>query len=98
MDYVTLGRTGITVNKNGFGALPIQRIPKKDAVYLLRKAFDGGITYFDTARSYTDSEEKLGTALEDVRSRLFIATKTPAKTARDFWKDLDTSLSPVFRS
>ena len=47
MDKVILGKTGIEVNKNGFGALPIQRISKKDAVYLLQKAFYNGINYFD---------------------------------------------------
>ena len=92
MDSVTLGRTLITVNRNGFGALPIQRVPVKEAVRLLQKAHDGGITFFDTARSYTDSEEKLGLAFEGRRDRLYLATKTPAKTAEDFWKDLDTSL------
>ena len=60
MATVTLGKTGITVNKNGFGALPIQRISKEEAARLLRKAFDSGITFFDTAHSYTDSEEKIG--------------------------------------
>ena len=63
MEMVTLGKTGITVNKNGFGALPIQRITKEEAAKLLRKAYDGGITYFDTARAYSDSEEKIGYAL-----------------------------------
>ncbi len=62
MTTVTLGKTGITVNKNGFGALPIQRITKEEAAKLLRKAYDGGITYFDTARAYSDSEEKIGYA------------------------------------
>ena len=56
MKKMTLGKTGITVNKNGFGALPIQRISKKEAVYLLQKAYDHGITFYDTARFYTDSE------------------------------------------
>lgn len=93
MTTVTLGRTGITVDKNGFGALPIQRISHEDAVYLLRKAFDNGITFFDTARSYSDSEEKLGLAFADIRHQLYIATKTPAQNAEDFWKDLETSLS-----
>ena len=50
MKTVTLGRTGITVSKNGFGALPIQRITRDEAAKLLRKAYDGGITLFDTAR------------------------------------------------
>ena len=92
MQTVTLGRTGITVNKNGFGALPIQRVSAEYAGKLLRKAFDAGITYFDTARSYTDSEEKMGLALSDVRDKLFIATKTPSTTVEGFWQDLETSL------
>ena len=89
---VTLGKTGITVNKNGFGALPIQRIPLSEAAKLLRKAFENGITFFDTAHSYTDSEEKIGYALHDVRDQIFLATKTPSTTAEGFWKDLETSL------
>lgn len=93
MAKITLGRTGIVTDRNGFGALPVQRIPKEDAAKLLRKAYDGGITFFDTARAYTDSEEKLGYALSDVRSHIYIATKTAADNADAFWKDLDTSLS-----
>ena len=92
MQTVTLGTTGITVNKNGFGALPIQRISSEDAVHLIRKAFDAGITFFDTARFYTDSECKLGEALEGIRDKVYIATKTGATTAEAFWKDLETSL------
>lgn len=89
---VTLGKTGITVNKNGFGALPIQRMTAKDSSLLLQKAFEAGITFFDTARFYTDSEAKIGQALGDVRSQIYIATKTGAGNAADFWKDLHTSL------
>lgn len=84
MAKVTLGRTNITVDRNGFGALPLQRIPLEDAAKLLRRAYDGGITFFDTARAYTDSEEKLGHALSQVRSHIFIATKTAATNAEDF--------------
>lgn len=92
MVTVTLGSTGITVNKNGFGALPIQRVSHEEAAKLLKKAFHAGITFFDTARFYSDSEAKMGEALADVRSRIFIATKTAAQNAEDFWKDLETSL------
>ena len=92
MQEVRLGRTGITVNRNGFGALPIQRVSRREAVRLLRMALDAGITYFDTARYYTDSEEKLGDAFGTCRERVFIATKTGARTAKDFWKELETSL------
>lgn len=93
MQTVTLGMTGITVNKNGFGALPIQRISNEDAVHLIRKAYNAGITFFDTARFYTDSECKLGEALDGIRDKVYIATKTGATTAEGFWKDLETSLN-----
>ena len=92
MVTVTLGKTGITVNKNGFGALPIQRITKEEAARLLRKAFDNGITFFDTARAYSDSEEKLGYAFEGIREKLYISTKTMSTDAEGFWNDLHTSL------
>lgn len=89
---VTLGKTGITTNKNGFGALPIQRISDEEAVHLLRKAYGNGITYFDTARWYTDSEHKLGLAFAGIRDKIIIATKTGATNADAFWQDLETSL------
>ena len=95
MDKVILGKTGIEVNKNGFGALPIQRITKKEAVYLLQKAFYNGINYFDTARAYSDSEEKLGAAFEYTRDKIVISTKTAAQTAEDMWKDLEESLTKL---
>ena len=88
-----MGHTGITVNKNGFGALPIQRVSQEDAVALARKAYKAGIRFFDTARAYTDSEVKLGEAFDGIRSEVYIATKTAAQNAEDFWKDLHTSLT-----
>lgn len=92
MNTVRLGKTELVVNKNGFGCLPIQRITKAEAVYLLQKAFYHGINYYDTARAYSDSEEKLGEAFRYVREKIVISTKTAAKTAENFWKDLDESL------
>ena len=93
MKTMTLGSTGITVNRNGFGALPVQRVSVEEAGRLLRKAFENGIRFFDTARSYSDSEMKIGLALSDVRDQIYIATKTPSTTVEGFWKDLETSLS-----
>lgn len=93
MVQVRLGKTGITVEKNSFGALPIQRISQGEAVKLLRKAYEHGVTFFDTARWYTDSEVKLGEAFDGMREKVYIATKTGAATAEDFWKDLNTSLN-----
>ena len=56
---------------------------KNDAVYLLQKAFYQGINYFDTARAYSDSEEKLGAAFSYIREKLIISTKTAAQTGED---------------
>ncbi len=92
MKTITLGSTGIVTPQNAFGALPVQRDDMETAVSILRKAYEGGMTFFDTARAYTDSEEKLGNALSDVRENIFIATKTAATTPEGFWKDLETSL------
>lgn len=92
MRRITLGSTGITVPQNAFGALPIQRVDKATAAALLRRAFEGGMRFFDTARAYSDSEEKLGAAFEGIRDQLFIATKTQAKTPEEFWNHLETSL------
>lgn len=92
MVKVTLGSTGITVNKNGFGALPIQRIGDTDAVKLIQKAYTAGVDFFDTARFYTDSEKKLGLALKDVRDKVYIATKTAAETPEELKEQLEISL------
>lgn len=92
---VRLGSTEIVVNKNGFGALPIQRVSDEEAVYLLKKAYEGGIRFFDTARGYSDSEHKLGLAFEGIRESLFIATKSMASTGEGMKKDLEKSLSDL---
>ena len=92
MKFLRLGRTELKVSKNGFGALPIQRVGMEDACRILRKAYEGGINYFDTARAYSDSEEKLGMALSDVREKIIISTKTMSTTAEGFREQLHTSL------
>lgn len=95
MRDVTLGSTGITVPQNGFGALPLQRIGEDEAVALVRAAFSGGMRYFDTARAYSNSEHRVGLALEGVRERAFVATKTMARTPEAFWADLEKSLAEL---
>ena len=92
MRRIKLGRTNLYATEVSFGALPIQRIPREDAASLLRMAYDRGVNFFDTANFYTDSEEKLGYALSDVRKNIIITTKTPSTTVEGFWSDLETSL------
>lgn len=92
MVQVRLGKTEIEVDKNGFGALPIQRVSEDTAEKLLLRAYEGGMRFFDTARFYTDSEKKMGQAFNGMREKVYIATKTAAVTPEAFWKDLNTSL------
>lgn len=91
-----LGKTNLEVNKNGFGALPIQRCSMDEAVEILKKAYDEGINFYDTAHFYTDSEEKMGKAFEDIpRENIYLVSKTAAETPEVFWSDLKTSLESL---
>ncbi|MCD6405357.1 MAG: aldo/keto reductase [Planctomycetes bacterium] len=93
MEKVRLGRTGLMVTRTAFGALPIQRVGFDEATHILRKAYDGGVNFFDTARGYSDSEEKIGRALSDVRTEVIIATKSHARDGAGLLAHLETSLT-----
>ena len=95
MDNVRLGKTNLEVNKIGFGALPIQRRNMDDSIEILLKAYENGVDFYDTARFYTDSEEKLGKAFEDIRQDIYLASKTAAENVDDFWNDLETTLKEL---
>ena len=92
MKTIRLGRTELQVSKTAFGALPIQRITTAQAVKLVRRAYEGGINYFDTANMYTDSEEKLGQALEGVRQNVVISTKSAATDKKTALAHIEESL------
>ena len=92
MDKIRLGRTELYVSKTAFGALPIQRISHDDAVKLVRRAYESGINYFDTANAYTDSEEKLGDALHDARQEVIISTKSGGSDKKTVQAHIEESL------
>ncbi len=92
MQTTKLGRTGLIVTRSAFGALPVQRLTLEDGAALLRKAYESGITFFDTANAYSDSEQKIGLGLSDVRENIVIATKTQSTDPETFWKHLHLSL------
>lgn len=92
MKKIRLGRTELMVTETSFGALPIQRLSTEDAVKLVRRAYESGINYFDTANSYTDSEYKLGLALSDVRKNIVISTKSAGKDYRTVTAHIENSL------
>ena len=93
MHTMRLGKTDLIVNRTGFGALPIQRIDKEECAKLFIKAYEHGINFFDTARMYSDSEEKIGYALAPVRSEIVIASKSHATTGEELLEHLETSLA-----
>src|SRR4030042_2475080 len=95
MKKVRLGRTNLKVTKPAFGVLPLQRVEMNEAVRILRKAYDNGINFYDTARAYTDSEEKIGRAFSDVRKNIVITTKTQARKKETLEKHLETSLKTL---
>lgn len=96
MQKVILGSTGIETVQNAFGALPVQRVDMETAAAILRRAYEGGMTFFDTARAYSNSEEKIGYTFGDrwpeMRDKIVIATKTLAKTPEEFRSHLEESL------
>jgi hypothetical protein len=92
MRTMTLGKTGLTVSEVGFGCIPIIRLSQAEAVAVLQRAFERGITFYDTARMYLDSEEKIGKALGRVREHVVLATKTTQREGKAALAELETSL------
>ena len=91
MRKVRLGKTELMVTKTSFGCLPIQRRDMDTAVKILRRAYEAGINYYDSATAYTDSEQKIGEAFSDVRENVIISTKTMAR-------DYDTTMRHIEQS
>lgn len=92
MEYRKLGKTGLTISRMGFGGIPIQRIDAEGTRKLLHEMADKGINYIDTARGYTVSEEYLGYAMEGIRDKFVVATKSMARTKEAMAADIETSL------
>ena len=87
-----LGKTGLQVTQIGFGGIPIQRVSEEEAIRVVKRCYELGINYYDTARGYTTSEERIGKALDGVRENVYVATKSHAKTAKELRENLETSL------
>lgn len=92
MEYRILGKTGLEISRMGFGGIPIQRIDAEGTRKLLHEMAERGINYIDTARGYTVSEEYLGYALEGIRDKFILATKSMARTREAMAADIETSL------
>jgi predicted aldo/keto reductase-like oxidoreductase len=92
MEYTVLGKTGLKISRVGFGGIPIQRVNKEQAKPLVARLAQEGVNYIDTARGYTVSEEYLGYALEGLRDKFILATKSMARTKEGMEKDISISL------
>ncbi len=92
MRYLKLGRTDLTISEFGFGCIPIIRLSKDDSVKVLRHAFERGVTFFDTANAYRDSEEKIGIAFAGMRDDVVLASKTLRRKAEEAMRHLENSL------
>ncbi|MEJ2698825.1 MAG: aldo/keto reductase [Desulfuromonadales bacterium] len=92
MKKMKLGNTDLVVSEVGFGAIPIIRLDPQEAMRVLRHAFEQGITFFDTANAYRDSEEKIGLAFEGMRDRIVLATKTLQRDGKGVREHLERSL------
>ena len=95
MEYRILGKTGLKISRLGFGGIPIQKIDAEGTKTLIEKLLAAGVNYIDTARAYTVSEEYLGFALEGVRDRFVLATKSMARTKEAMEKDIATSMEKL---
>lgn len=92
MRYVKFGSTDLTISELGFGCIPIIRLDTNTAISVLRRAYERGITFYDTANAYRDSEEKIGLAFEGLRDKVVLATKTLRRDAAGASKHLENSL------
>lgn len=96
MHYLDLGSTGFRVSEIGFGGIPLIRLDRQQAVRVVRHAVDRGVTLFDTANMYLDSEEKLGEALGGgLRHQVVLATKTAQRAAGPALEHLEQSLKAL---
>ena len=93
MEYTTLGKTGLKISRMGFGGIPIQKVTVADVRVLMQAMADKGVNYIDTARGYTVSEQYIGEALEGMRDKFVLATKSMARTKEAMAKDIETSLA-----
>jgi aryl-alcohol dehydrogenase-like predicted oxidoreductase len=92
MQQTIFGKTALTVGRTGFGCIPIQRIPYEESTALLRRAYDNGVTLYDTANGYTTSEDRIGAALHHVRDKIVLCTKSGAQTPDKLMENIENSL------
>jgi predicted aldo/keto reductase-like oxidoreductase len=92
MQYRKLGKSDLTISELGFGGIPIMRLSNNEAAKVLRHAYEQGITFYDTANAYRDSEEKIGQAFAGMHDKVVIATKSTKRDAAGTTAHIENSL------
>jgi len=95
MEKIRLGKSELLVSKLGFGGIPIQRLPEDEAVAVVKRCLDLGITFIDTANAYTTSEKRIGKAIRGRRQGLVLATKSTSRTSEGVKNHLKQSLQQL---
>jgi len=95
MKRITIGNTGLKINRMGFGGIPIQRVKEKEAIATVLHAIESGVDFIDTSRAYNTSERRIGRALKETDNKVVIASKSQSKSADGVLKDLETSLKEL---
>ena len=95
MEYRILGKTGLKISRLGLGGIPIQKIDPEGTKRLIEELMRKSVNFIDTARGYTVSEEYLGYALEGIRDKFVIATKSTSRTKEAMAKDINISLAKL---
>jgi predicted aldo/keto reductase-like oxidoreductase len=94
MEKVRLGRTNLIVTKLGWGGIPIQRVGEREGVSVIRAVVEMGVDLLDTARGYTNSEHRIGLALQRIERPVVLSTKSPVRTAK-IYNDVRESLKQL---
>ena len=95
MNRIVLGKTGLEVDRFGFGGIPIQRVSEEQAVETVLHAIEKGVDFIDTSRAYTTSERRIGLALKQTDKKVVLASKSRSRTAETVREDLETSLKEL---
>jgi len=95
MKRIVIGKTGLEVNRMGFGGIPIQTVDEDQAVETVLHAVESGVDFIDTSRAYTTSEGRIGKALKKTDKKIILASKSPNRTREGAREDLETSLKEL---
>jgi predicted aldo/keto reductase-like oxidoreductase len=94
IEKVRLGKTNLIVTRMGWGGIPIQRVSDEEAVSVIRAVIEMGVDLLDTARGYTNSEQRIGLALQKINKSIILSTKSSNRSEK-IYDDVHESLKQL---